>query len=255
MSHKPIEFIGQSPVVQQLKQQVDRWALTDHPILIRGEGGTGKELVAQFIHEHSPRLGSPFVLVNCAALAPKLLEIEIFGLETAILGAAGNPIFQPTCGQLIAADTGTIVLKGIEDIPLDLQGKICTFLHTGEFSAFRSQRTKHANVRIIGTTHFSLDELVAQGDFSPELYRAFAASIIIPPLRERREDIPLLARHLLLEDSISISQEVINLFLKYPWPGNVRELSSVLEYAQERCESDTILPVHLPTCIRQLSPA
>ncbi len=226
-------IVGQSKALCEVLELVDMVASTDSSILLRGETGTGKELVAHALHDRSRRRSKPFVKINCAAIPSGLLESELFGYER---GAFTGAIMQKA-GRLELADQGTLFLDEIGDIPLELQPKLLRLLQEREFERLGSTRTKQVNVRVIAATHRNLEEMVMRNEFRSDLYyRLNVVPISIPPLRERAEDIPLLVRHFVRQfarqmnkNIEAISQETMESLVQYPWPGNIRELQNIIE--------------------------
>jgi len=207
-------------------------ARTDLPVLIHGESGTGKEVLARFIHRQSRRADKPFVKVNCAAIPHDLLESELFGYERgAFTGAVGG---KP--GKFELADRGSILLDEIGEMPPNLQAKLLQVLEDGEFSRLGGKRPVKVDVRVLALTNRKLHEVIPRGEFRDDLYfRLSVVKINIPPLRERREDIPVLATYFLsrhreaLESSVEqLPAELIDAFLRYDWPGNVRQLENTI---------------------------
>ena len=229
------QIVGKSHALEAVLQQVERVAPTDSTVLIQGETGTGKELIAQAIHNVSRRYGRPYVKLNCAAIPFDLLESELFGHERgAFTGAIAQKI-----GRFEMADTGTLFLDEIGDIPLPLQPKLLRVLQEKEFERLGSGKTHRVNVRLVAATHRNLTELVARDQFRSDLYyRIDVYPITLPPLRERREDITLLVSHFVEVFSRrmsklinSIPRETLDAFTSYSWPGNVRELQNLIERA------------------------
>jgi len=208
-------------------------AASDSTVLLLGETGTGKELMARALHERSPRRHRAFVKLNCAAVPSGLLESELFGHER---GAFTGAITQRT-GRLEVADQGTLFLDEIGDIPLEIQPKLLRVLQEREFERLGSTRTKKVDVRVVAATHRALEEMIVEKQFRLDLYyRLNVFPISIPPLRERPEDIPLLVRHFVrqfaqrMNKTIgAISPETMEALTRYPWPGNIRELQNVVE--------------------------
>lgn len=228
-------IIGQSPALVRILDRVALVAPLPTTVLLLGETGTGKELLAWAIHERSDRREKQFVKVNCAALAPSLIESEFFGHEKgAFTGAIATHQ-----GRFELADGGTIFLDEIGDLPLELQPKLLRLLQDGEVQRVGSTRTKKTDVRIIAATNQPLKQAVAEGRFRRDLYyRLSVFPIEIPPLRERKEDIPLIARAFVQERQTAlgkrieeIPQDVVDTLTDHDWPGNVRELENVLERA------------------------
>jgi DNA-binding NtrC family response regulator len=229
------EIVGQSPALRRVLKEVETVAPTDSTVLICGETGTGKELIARAVHNLSGRSSSPFVKLNCAAIPTGLLESELFGHEKgAFTGAIGQRI-----GRFELANRGTIFLDEVGDIPIQLQPKLLRVLQEREFERLGSTRTLHTDARLIAATHSNLAEKVNQKRFRSDLYyRLNVFPIVVPPLRERREDIPLLVRYFVrkyarrIEKRIdTIATDAINALSEYQWPGNVRELEHFIERA------------------------
>jgi PAS domain S-box-containing protein len=234
-AHPYREIIGESEAIRKLLQQVNQVAETDMTVLVLGETGTGKELVARAIHAKSTRREKPLVKVNCSALPGELIESELFGHEKgAFTGATGRQV-----GRFELADGATIFLDEVGDLPLSLQAKLLRVLQEGEFERLGSGKTIKVDVRVIAATNRDLVEEMQRGSFRPDLYYRLAVYPIgLPPLRERREDIGLLAAVFLRQGSLRlgrffdpISAEVLEALRQYDWPGNVRELQNVIERA------------------------
>jgi formate hydrogenlyase transcriptional activator len=243
------EIIGFSPALQSVEMEVERVAPTDSTVLVLGETGTGKELIANALHNLSARRGRPFVKLNCAAIPFDLLESELFGHEKgAFTGALTQKI-----GRFEMADGGTLFLDEIGDIPLALQPKLLRVLQEQEFERLGSGRTHQINIRMIAATHRDLTEMVRLGEFRSDLYyRLNVFPVLIPPLRERREDIPLLVSHFvevfarrMAKPIRHIPPETLEAFTLYSWPGNVRELQNLIERAVIR-SNDGVFPNPLP---------
>jgi formate hydrogenlyase transcriptional activator len=227
------EIIGQSPALMRKLEQVKLVAPTESTVLIVGETGTGKELVARAIHNLSPRRSNPFIKLNCAAIPTGLLESELFGHEKgAFTGAIAQRI-----GRFELANRGTIFLDEIGDIPLELQPKLLRVLQEREFERLGNTRTVHTDARLIAATNANLKEKVNEKSFRNDLYyRLNIFPIIIPPLRERREDIPRLVCHFVQKYGHEMKKRIdnipvtaMNAMLQYDWPGNVRELENFIE--------------------------
>ena len=229
------EIVGRSAALQRVLRQVEVVAPTDSSVLIKGETGTGKELIARAIHNLSTRRDRPFVKLNCAAIPSGLLESELFGHEK---GAFTGAIMRKP-GRFEVADKGTLFLDEVGDIPLDLQPKLLRVLQEREFERLGSTRTLQVDVRVIAATHRDLKEMVEDGEFRSDLfYRLHVFPLPVPPLRDRREDIQMLVRHYVdkcarrmnrrIETIPSHTMEVLT---RYPWPGNVRELQNFIERA------------------------
>lgn len=229
------QIIGGSPALERVLAQVERVAPTDSTVLILGETGTGKELIARAVHNVSTRCGRPFVKLNCAAIPFDLLESELFGHER---GAFTGAIAQKV-GRFELADHGTLFLDEIGDIPLALQPKLLRVLQEQEFERLGSGRTHKVNVRLVAATHRDLPEMVNHSQFRSDLYyRLNVFPIELPALRERREDIlPLVLHYVELfarrmgKRIDEIPAEALSAFQAYPWPGNVRELQNLIERA------------------------
>jgi formate hydrogenlyase transcriptional activator len=228
-------IVGSSEPLLRTLQLVGTVAPTDSTVLIEGETGTGKELIAQAIHNTSPRSARPFVKLNCSAIPFDLLESELFGHEKgAFTGAIAQKI-----GRFEMADTGTLFLDEIGDLPLALQPKLLRVLQEQEFERLGSGRTHRINVRVVAATHRDLTEMVRRNEFRSDLYyRLNVFPLILPPLRERRRDIPLLVWHFIEVFSRRMGKQInhvpektLDAFTSYPWPGNVRELQNLIERA------------------------
>jgi formate hydrogenlyase transcriptional activator len=229
------EIIGHSDALRRVLKTIETVAPTDSTVLIYGETGTGKELIARAVHNLSARRSGAFVKVNCAAIPTGLLESEMFGHER---GAFTGAISQRV-GRFELANRGTIFLDEIGEIPLELQPKLLRILQEREFERLGSTRTMHSDARLIAATNRELDELVAEGKFRSDLYyRLNVFPVRVPALRDRREDIPLLVRHFVQQFSRRLGKtinavpaETMNALTRYPWPGNIRELQNVIERA------------------------
>jgi two-component system, NtrC family, response regulator HydG len=227
-------LLGQSLPMRQLRALAERVAAATAPVLVSGETGTGKELVAQALHSDGPRAEKPFVAVNCAALQEQLLESELFGhARGAFTGAA-----QSRKGLFVEADGGSLFLDEVGDLPLSLQGKLLRALQSGEVRAVGAETARTVDVRCIAATHKDLAALVGQGLFREDLFfRLDVLRIRVPALRERAEDIPLLVEHFLRQSLeraprsplAGFEPEALDFLLSYGWPGNVRELESLVE--------------------------
>jgi formate hydrogenlyase transcriptional activator len=238
------EIIGFSPALQSVEMEVERVAPTDSTVLVLGETGTGKELIANALHNLSARRGRPFVKLNCAAIPFDLLESELFGHEKgAFTGALTQKI-----GRFEMADGGTLFLDEIGDIPLALQPKLLRVLQEQEFERLGSGRTHQINIRMIAATHRDLTEMVRLGEFRSDLYyRLNVFPVLIPPLRERREDIPLLVSHFVEVFARRMAKEInhvppatMGALIEYGWPGNVRELQNLIERAVIRSDDEVL---------------
>jgi len=244
------DIVGKSAGMRELFSKLDIVAASGSTILLTGETGTGKELFARAIHRRSSRRDGPFVAVNCGALPETLVEAELFGhVKGAFTGAIAD---KP--GRIAMADGGTLLLDEIGDLPPGVQVKLLRFLQDLTFEPLGASRTRRADVRIICATHRNLSELVKEGDFREDLfYRIDVIRLEIPPLRRRREDIPLLVQHFV--DSLNllkggavtgVSAEAMRRILSHPFPGNVRELENVVEHGFVLCPAGLIRPEHLP---------
>jgi len=228
------EIITQNQEMCRLKDLIKQVARTEATVLVTGETGTGKELVARAIHQGSPRKRNLFVTVNCAALAEGVLESELFGHEK---GAFTDAYIQKR-GRFELADEGTLFLDEIRDIPLSTQVKLLRVLQEGEFERVGGEETIKVDARIIAATNQNLAQAIKEKRFREDLfYRLNVVSLDLPPLRERKEDIPLLAQYILKKYRVTnrsvegISKEALERLVSYPWPGNVRELENTLERA------------------------
>jgi len=228
-------IVGRSPALKRVLRQVEVVAPTDSGVLIQGETGTGKELIARAIHNLSGRHDKPFIKVNCAAIPSGLLESELFGHEK---GAFTGAVMRKP-GRLEVADKGTLFLDEVGDIPLELQSKLLRVLQEREFERLGSTRTQQVDVRVIAATHRDLKQMVEEGTFRSDLYyRLHVFPLTVPPLRDRREDIPLVVRHFVdkyakrMNRSIeAIPAKTMDACTSYSWPGNVRELQNFIERA------------------------
>jgi transcriptional regulator with GAF, ATPase, and Fis domain len=224
--------------------EVQRVAPTDSTVLVLGETGTGKELIAHAIHNLSVRCGRPFVKLNCAAIPHDLLESELFGHEKgAFTGAVAQKI-----GRFEMADAGTLFLDEIGDLPLALQPKLLRVLQEQEFERLGSGRTHQINVRLVAATHQDLGQMVASNEFRSDLYyRLNVFPVVVPPLRERREDIRQLVLHFaevfarrMGKRVEQIPETTMDTFIEYAWPGNVRELQNLIERAVIRSDNGVL---------------
>jgi transcriptional regulator with GAF, ATPase, and Fis domain len=235
-------IIGQSAALQRVLGMVQMVAPTDSTVLIQGETGTGKELIARAVHDTSSRNGRPFIRLNCAAIPFDLLESELFGHEKgAFTGAIAQKI-----GRFELADKGTLFLDEVGDIPLALQPKLLRVLQEREFERLGSTRTHQVDVRLVAATNRNLLDMVKRNEFRSDLYyRLNVFPIPLPPLRERREDIPALVEHFVdiyarrMGKQIDrVSPETMCALISHQWPGNIRELQNVIERTAILCEGD-----------------
>ena len=230
---KKFELVGQSPAMHQLRQLIETAGPTNSRVLIGGENGTGKELVARAIHNHSARAEHPFIAVNCAAIPETLIESELFGHEKgAFTGATSMKR-----GQFEQADGGTLFLDEIADMSLSTQAKVLRALQEQQFTRVGGGKLMKVDVRVLAASNKDLEKEIAKGTFREDLYyRLNVVPIIVPPLRERREDIPALVRHFMKihaeEQGLRIKDvtpEAMAVFQQYEWPGNIRELRNLIE--------------------------
>ena len=248
--HASHDMIGESAAMRRVIDLIARVARADSTVLIQGESGTGKELAAHAIHRSSPRRDGPFIAVNCATLSENLLESELFGHEKgAFTGAARRKI-----GKMEAAHQGTLFLDEVAEIPVGLQAKLLRALQEREIERVGGTRPIAINVRIVAATHRRLEEAVADGDFRQDLfYRLKVITCELPALRQRRDDVPLLAAHFTRRHGekmgtpdLAIAPEARRCLLAYDWPGNVRELANVIERAVVLGDGELIRREDLP---------
>jgi DNA-binding NtrC family response regulator len=251
-------IIGKSRVMQDLYGLLERVAPTDSTVLIRGDSGTGKELVARAIHFNSPRRAGPFVAVDCGALSETVLESELFGhVKGAFTGAlaAHKGFFEVAHG-------GTLFLDEIGNISTAVQTRLLRVLQEREFKPVGSAQAIAADFRLIAATHCDLEAMIKDGDFREDLYyRLNIVPLRLPNLRERGDDVVGLAMHFLQKHrdgtccpATTIAPETLEILLRYPWPGNVRELENVMQRAMVVCTGDRLLPEHLPVEVRTETP-
>jgi transcriptional regulator with GAF, ATPase, and Fis domain len=253
---RQLGLIGRSVKMQQVLRLVDKIAASEATVIIQGETGTGKGLVARAIHTCSPRCDKPFIAVNCGAIPENLLESELFGhVRGAFTGATAT---KP--GKFELAAGGTIFLDEIGDMSPDLQVKVLRVLEEKEFEPVGGCRTQKADVRIIAATHRDLEQEVAQGRFRQDLfYRLYVIPLSLAPLRERSTDVPLLVEHFLgccnqcraPEAALGMAPEALALLAGYSWPGNVRELKNLIERLVVLSEQGTIRVRDLPRRLRE----
>jgi two-component system NtrC family response regulator len=254
------QLLGDAPSMELMRKRITKVAPTESTVLIRGETGTGKELVAHAIHDQSRRAKQPFVAVNCGALPETLIESELFGHSRgAFTGAEGA-----RTGLFQLADHGTLFLDEIGELPLIIQAKLLRALEAGEIRRLGDDRTLTVDVRVIAATHRDLEKMVREGAFREDLlYRINPFEIEVPPLRERLEDLPLLVEHLLRrsaacrpmteksgEGNLIYTPETLAALRSHAWPGNVRELANVIEHAAILCDRLPLQVEHLPRHFR-----
>ena len=237
---RPGRIVGESRGLRRCLERLERLAPSDLPVLIQGETGTGKELAARRLHRKSPRRRRPMAPVNCAALAPGLLVSELFGhLRGAFTGADRD-----RAGIFEAAEGGTVLLDEIGDLPLDAQGKLLRLLQEGEVRRIGESLPRRIDVRVVAATHRDLARMVEKGSFRRDLYyRLRVGRVKLPPLRDRGEDVLLLAKTFLAglgQPPPRLTAAARRRLLDYHWPGNVRELKNVLEVAATLSDNDTI---------------
>lgn len=244
-------IISKSAAMQRVFEQVIAVAQTKSTVLITGESGTGKEMIANALHQNSPRRAARFMPLHCAALAPTLLESELFGHEKGAFTGAG----ERRIGKLELASGGTLFLDEIGEMSADLQVKLLRFLELREIMRVGGDETIRLDVRLVAATHRDLAQAVESGQFRPDLfYRLKVVSIALPPLRERKEDIPLLIHEFLRQFNVEhgkpverLSAEALDVLLRYDWPGNIRELRNVVENLVIFARSTEIDVEDLPT--------
>jgi Nif-specific regulatory protein len=246
-------LVGESLAMNAIYETIERVGTSQATVLIRGESGTGKELVAHAIHEASPRNAGPFVAVHCAALPESLIESALFGYERgAFTGAV-----QMRRGKVDQASGGTLFLDEVGDIPLSTQVKLLRVLQERQYERVGGLTTLRADIRIVAATHRDLEGMINSGTFREDLYyRLHVVPIRIPPLRERKEDIPLLVANFLERFNrenrrhVKLSQEVMGIFGRYHWPGNVRELQNCIERLVVLADSSTVTIAAIPKRLR-----
>ena len=248
---------GSSTVMQDVYRMIEKVAPTEATVFITGESGCGKELVARTIHERSPRARGAFVAINCGAIPQNLIEAELFGHERGAFTGANRQ----HRGCFERAEGGTLFLDEITEMPLEMQVRLLRVLETGTFRRVGGTVDIKVDVRIIAATNRSLESMMKEGQFREDLfYRLNVFSVHIPPLRERRDDIPPLVEHFIRNSSIvpkrtiTVSPEAMEVLQRYTWPGNVRELENVVERALILCDGGVVEPEHLPMGVR-LTPA
>jgi len=239
---------GRSPLAQKLREQVSLLAQTDSPVLIMGETGTGKDLVARLLHNQGPRSHEPFVKVSCAVYSANVLESELFGYEKGAFTGAG----QARAGRFESAGQGTVYLDEVDDIPLELQVKLLHVLEDGVIERMGGARPIPFKARFGAASKVDLKKLADQGKFRQDLfYRLNVHTLNLPTLREYREDIPYLIAHFLFSfgqpaDALKISEQAMEMMMQYSWPGNVRELRNLVEGLLIHSKGREITPADLP---------
>ena len=247
-------ILGSSPRIREIFQLLEMVAPSEATVLLLGETGTGKELVAQAIHRNSPRAAGPFVVVNCATLPDTLLESELFGHERGSF--TGATVRKE--GRFLVANHGTVFLDEIGELTLPIQAKILRVLQAREFEPVGSNRTQKVDVRIITATNRDLEKMVRDGRFRDDLfYRLNVFPLVLPPLRERLEDLPVLAEFFLKKYGeknrrgiITLAPEALQAFRRYSWPGNVRELENVIERGVIVCKGNVLTREDLPAALQ-----
>ncbi|MGI0118374.1 sigma-54-dependent Fis family transcriptional regulator [Zooshikella sp. RANM57] len=250
-SSQNYQIIGESEPMQQVYALMDKVLSSNVTVLLRGETGTGKEVFARTIHQHSDRNDKPFVTQNCAAVPEQLLESELFGYKKGSFTGATSD----RKGLLDEAHRGTLFLDEIGDMPLNLQTKLLRVLQEGEVKPIGENKAHKVDVRIIAATHCNLEDKITKGEFREDLYyRLSVFPIVLPPLRERKEDIPALINHFIKgycqsygRREIQVSPAVMDILMRYDFPGNVRQLQNIIERAVLLCDRETVLlPQHMP---------
>ena len=227
---------------EKIYQDAQIAATTNEPVLILGETGVGKEILARYIHSHSRRCAWPFLPLNCSALPPSLIESELFGYAAGAFTGATHE----KKGILEQAERGTVLLDEIADLPLDVQAKLLRVIETSEMWPVGANAYRRINVRFIAATNADIKARLEQGQFRQDLYYRLNIFVYhLPPLRHRPEEIPLFA-DTVLEGEANLSPSVLELFLCYPWPGNIRQLKNVLIYARSKAKGHEIQLEHLP---------
>jgi len=244
------ELLGDSPAMEQVRSLVAKVAPAHCTVLILGETGTGKELVARALHKQSLRADMPFVAINCGALPETLIESELFGHRRGSFTGAD----EHRVGLFEVANGGTLFLDEIGELPKAMQAKLLRFLESGEIRRVGENESFTCDVRVVCATHRKLDQMVAEGEFREDLwFRINTFEIHVPPLRERIEDIPILTRHMarrfnanVRPDDEVFTPEAMEVLSEHSWPGNIRELANCVEHALILCRRLPITPEHLP---------
>ncbi len=251
----PIKIVGENPEMIEIFKTVGQISGSDVSVLLLGENGTGKEMLAHIIHHNSPRRDNPLIIINCAAIPEHLLESEIFGYEQgAFTGAKQRKV-----GKFELANGGTFFLDEIGDMSLIIQSKLLRVIQYGEFERIGGTETIKADVRIIAATNKNSTQKIREKTFRTDLYyRLKVVSISLPPLRERKDDIPLLIDHFIeklnekYNNKKSISSDALGMIMAYNWPGNIRQLQSSLEQAYLIAKGDFLLPDDLPADVQEV---
>ena len=254
LGEKKSAVIGDNTGLKQVMTQVRRVAETNATVLIHGESGTGKELIARAVHDNSLRSQGPFVAINCGAIPLTLMESELFGHER----GAFTDAKEAKAGTFERADGGTLFLDEVGELPLDAQVKLLRVLEERRITRIGGKKAIPVDVRIVAATNRNLDDEVKNGHFRLDLlYRLNVFTLILPPLRERKEDIPLLTNFFIRKynrtlslDVQSVSPEAISLLTSYDWPGNVRDLENAIQSSMILCTGGVIRPEHLPDRIK-----
>ncbi|HEV8712640.1 MAG TPA: sigma-54 dependent transcriptional regulator [Candidatus Binatia bacterium] len=242
------QIIGKSPAMQRVFDLIARVKESTVNLLITGESGTGKDLIARIIHYQSSRKQAPFIPVNCAAIPEQLLESELFGY----VRGAFTDARRDKRGLFVEADGGTLFLDEVSELPLLLQAKLLRVLQDKQVRPLGATKSEKVDVRIIAATNRNLSRAVGEGQFREDLfYRLNVIEIVVPPLRERPEDLPLLIQHFMTQSAQAaqarrLSPEALRILLNYPWPGNVRELENIIERALVLCQGEEITKAELP---------
>lgn len=247
-------LIGRSPEMEKLYRILSKVAQSSHPVLVLGESGTGKELVARTIHVYGPNAQKPFLPVDCASLAPTLIESELFGYVKGAFTGANHA----KDGLLVSAESGTVFLDEVGEVPLELQAKLLRALQEKEVRPVGATHTVAVKARIVAATNRDLAAMVEKGSFRKDLfYRLNVVNLRLPALRDRREDIPPLAAHFLDQISrergrkFTLSDSALSIMMRYDWPGNVRELENAVERACTMCSGPVLELGDLPTQLQQ----
>jgi DNA-binding NtrC family response regulator len=251
-------IVGRAKSLLRVLDQASRVAQRDTTVLIQGETGTGKELMARAIHQNSPRKNAPFVTINCGSIPKELVEAELFGYTRGAF--TGAQTTKP--GKIELADGGTLFLDEVGELPLDAQVKLLRVLQQGEIAKIGATEVQKVDVRVVAATHRNLQAMIEDATFREDLYyRLAVVPLLLPPLRERREDIPELVKHLFNKAKerhgivdVEFASSVVQHLTHYRWPGNVRELENVLERMLVLSSSNLISEADLPEEIRRLPP-